>query len=208
MPAGPITTRRRAGTADRKASRLDELNDPAPERPAATGRFGDIRWFELKGNLPLSGSVTEGQSAEAYDLTWDGSVLAVDTDSTFTVYDPFGAYRGRKKDKYSSPHDQGSRGYTQWMPLTLRWEIMWMQPHATLIKGLLTGAVVAGTGTFTIDGVTVLGPPGALITDSDPAAAITVRNRGFEGDDNAIALVLWDESATERLVFDIPCPIA
>ncbi len=178
----------------------------SPKGTRYVDRGQGVRRFELKDNLPSSGSVSTGQQATAHPVNAAG-VVDTAVDREFEVHDELGVYRGRKKDKYSSPHSQGSRGVARWSPDAQEWEILSMQPHALQIKGPLTGALVKATGSFNIDGVTVMQPPGAIITDTDPATStFGITNRAFDGDNNAVCIATWDEAAQDWLALDIPCP--
>jgi len=189
-------------------ARLDAmLEDFEHRKPGAVPLRGQQRFrqdayrrFELKDAL------TPGSNATAHPIKSDDS-----TDETaaseFEVYDPYGKHRGRAKDAYSSPHDDGSKGLARYNPLTQQWEIVELQPAALMIKGQLKSALVAASGTFDVDNVSVMQPIGGLITDTDPASSsFTITNRSFDGDDNAWVYALWDEAARAWVAFDIPCP--
>ena len=168
---------------------------------------GDRR-FELKDNLPASGSVIAGQQATAHPVNAAG-VVDTAVDQEFEVYDELGVYRGRKKDKYSSPHNQGSRGIARWSKDAQKWFIVSMQPHALQIMGVINeaGDVAAADSTFDVDAVYVMQPPGAIITDTDPASStFGITNREFDGDNNDEAIATWDEKDTDWKALDVMCP--
>ena len=156
------------------------------------------RRFELNASHSPGGSATEAL------LLVDG---AADTDAIFTVNDPQSMYRGRARGAFGSPHNRGSQGEAQYMPATGTWDIAWMQPHALTIKGSLTGDLASGTGTFSISGVAVMNPPGAIITDTDPGANVTITNRRFDGDAGDEVLAVWDEDSEVWKTPDVMCPI-
>lgn len=158
----------------------------------------DMMRFELKYDL------TPGGTVDAYYLDAVGSIQA---GVVFEVTDVLGVHRGRAAGKYSAPHHRGSQGYAWYMHDLRRFEIIKMQPHALQIKGALTADLVKATGSFNIETVTVMQPPGGIITDTDPASAtFNITNRKFDGDDEAICIATWDEAATDWLALDIPCP--
>lgn len=156
----------------------------------------ELRHFELKDDL------TPGNSAAAYQQAWDGSAYAADADSQeFDVYDIGGLHRGRGRDKYGSPHNTGSCGTAVQGGESGEWEIVWMQPAATLITGLLTGDLATTDTTFQIDGVTIMLPIGGIITDQDPAADMTIHNilqneagDYWNSDDNGYVRAVWNEA--------------
>lgn len=166
--------------------------------------------FELKDNLPSSGSVSAGQQATAHPVDAAG-VVDTDVDREFEVYDELGVYRGRAKDKYSSPHDQGSRGVAKWSPDAQKWLIVSMQPHALKIMGVINEPVddVEKADTeFNVDAVYVMQPSGGLITDTDPAStAFVIKNRSFDGDNNTECIADWDENDTDWKATDVICPV-
>ena len=145
-----------------------------------------IKLFELKTAL------TPGSTADAYPLDDEGDPITDDEDLVFEVEDVCGVYRGRAKDAYDEPHDQGSRGEAR-----LRngvWEIVYLTPHALVIRGQLTAALATTDSTCTIDGLEVMQPSGAIIVNSDPAAAMTSTNRhSHEGSEDGEVTAMWDE---------------
>jgi hypothetical protein len=158
-----------------------------------------IKLFELKTAL------TPGSTADAYPLDDEGDPITDDADVVFEVVDTRGIYRGRAKDAYSSPHDQGSRGEAR-----LRngvWEITYLQPHALLIRGQLTADLEATDATCTIDGVEVMQPSGAIIVTTDPAANVTSTNRHkHEGSENGEVTAAWDEANDVFYNVQTDCP--
>ena len=169
-------------------SRGRRYDRPAPHRPVFQSRY-----FELKDDL------TPGGSATALLREWNSGTSQYETGTDeFEVYDVFGEYRGRKKDKYTTPHDAGSRGEAVQNTQNSHWEIKELQPAALMILGQATADF--STATFTIDGVVVLQPIGGLITDQDPAGNITVANLfGYAGSDNDSIVAIWDE-ANDRYI--------
>ena len=161
--------------------------------------------------VELAQDLTPGESAKFFPATWnpddgwetDTSTAVEDLADTETLYDPLGGHRGRAYGKFDSPNQDGSRAVIE--RIGGLWIVQWMQPTALLIYGLLTADLASGTSTFLIDGVTVT-PPGALITSEDPAGDITIRNKGFEGDNNGHCAALWDEANNEFMAFDVACP--
>ena|GEM_PF-5689140 len=151
-----------------------------------------VRHFELKN------AHTPGGTTTAHPQDWDSDTSEWVTDDDeareFDVTDPLEKFRGRGKDEYSSPHDEGSKGVAQKNNQSGEWEIVQMQPAALLIRGLATAAG-SGTSSFSIDGVDVIEPIGAVITDQDPAANLTVYNSLADGrwGDNAKVEAEWNE---------------
>jgi hypothetical protein len=163
----------------------------ARKRNRKHAKPGDpTKLFELKTAL------TPGGTADAYPLDDEGEPITDDSDVVFEVEDVRGIYRGRAKDAYSSPHDQGSRGEAR-----LRngvWEITYLTPHALAIRGQLTDDLADTDSTFDIDNVIILQPEGSIIVDHDPADATTVNNTfAHEGDNNGIARADWNQSTGE-----------
>ena len=161
------------------------------------------RHFELKDAL------TPGGTATAHPLEWDNDAgdWTVNTEAAdeFEVEDLRGIYRGRAKDAYSSPHNQGSRGEAR-----LRngvWEITYLQPHALLIRGQLTADLETTDATCAIDGVEVMQPSGAIIVTTDPAANVTSTNRHkHEGSENGEVTAAWDEANDVFYNVQTDCP--
>jgi len=162
--------------------------------------------FELKNNLPASGTVSAGQQATAYRLKPNDTV---DTATEFEVYDERGIYRGRKNGRYSSPHDRGSKGVARWNRVQGRLSIVSMTPHALQIMGTIneSSGVEKTDSSFNIDNVYVMQPPGAIITDTDPASSsFGIANREFAGDDNDYMIATWDENYYDWRALDVMCP--
>jgi hypothetical protein len=155
------------------------------------------RRFELNVSHDPGGSATEAL------LVVDG---VADTDAMFAVNDPLSMYRGRAKDAYGSPHNQGSRGESEYMPDTGTWDIRQFQMHALMIRGDLTGDLSASDDDFEISSVVVMSPVGAIITDTDPAGNVTIQNRRFDGDSSEEVVAAWDEPSEKWIALDVMCP--
>lgn len=169
--------------------------------PLVRSRVG-TRQFELKDAL------TPGGSATAYRRNWNDTSeeWEADTDDEFEVYDELGIYRGRAKDAYSSPHDEGSIGWAQ-KQKSGRWEITHLTPAALMIRGQNTAAVATTDSTFTIDGVAVAHPIGGIITDQNPAGNITIYNvHDMEGDNNGEVTAIWNEATDHWEGVQMDCP--
>lgn len=163
--------------------------------------------YELKDNIPVSGSVAKEQTGTAYRLKADDTV---DTGTEFEIFDEEGVFRGRKNGLYSSPHDRGSQGIVRWNRDQDRLSIVTMTPHALQIMGLINeaGDVVKADSSFDVDAVYVMQPSGAIITDTDPASStFSITNRSFDGDDDAEAIATWDEKDTDWKALDVICPV-
>ena len=156
-----------------------------------------IRRFELKD------AHTPGATSTAYLLVDDGG-LTVDTDVEFEVTDKFGIYRGRAKDAYADPNHQGSRGLAEYFFDSNEWHILWMTPHALMIRGQATAAWTAAT--FTIDTLKVMQPTGAIIVDQDPGGNITVYDIfDWDGVNNADVVAAWNENTDHWEAIQVSC---
>lgn len=158
-----------------------------------------LRPFELKDSLSPGGNAT------AYLLDYNGGYSVTETE--FEVYDELGIWRGRKKDEYTSPHDQGSRGYAKWMEESEQWAIVQMQQSAVMIQGSLTADLQSSDSTFTISSAHVIQPIGGIITDQDPAGNITVYNVfSWEGDNGGLCIAVWNEYSDHWEALQVECP--
>ena len=80
-----------------------------------------------------------------------------------------------------------------------------MEPHALMIQGAVT--LDWDSNPDTIDGVIVLQPIGAIITNTDPAEDVAVTNLfGHTANENKIVVAVWDESTTSYKSLQIGCP--
>lgn len=165
--------------------------------------------FELKDDLAPLGE------ADAYRLPWVATsrtagdyTASTNSDKLIIkVVDVLGVFRGRKRDKYFSPHNAGSKGLAWKAPWRLYWEILSIQPHALMVRGLATADFDDGDSTITIDNVSVMQPAGGLIVTTDPAADLTVYNdTKFASDNNAIVKAIWNENDDRWEISDAPCP--
>ena len=185
-----------------EGARLFAIFSPQSGRWEALAPHGGLKiQFELKT------AKTPGNSATAYVRVWSGSDYVTDTDYEVTVYDRLGKWRGRAKDAYSSPNDAGSRGVAEWDDVAQRLEIVDMQPHALMIRGLATADFTDADGNIDIDGVDVMQPIGGLIANTDPAGNVNCTNdTGFSGDNNAVVKAVWNEDSARYEISDVPCP--
>ncbi len=158
------------------------------------GDATEQRHFELKS------AHTPGSTTPAHPQDWNGSAWVTDTDSAreFDVTDPLSEYRGRGKDTYSTPHDDGSIGVAEQNSVSDEWEIVRMQPNALALEGS-----IYADATLEADGVHVMNPSGAIIVDQDPAGNITFTNPHSHADidEDMLVYLVWDESIpgwTER----------
>ena len=109
----------------------------------------------------------------------------------------------------SAPDGWGRAIIARWSPDAQKWLIVWMQPHALQIMGVIneSGDVAKADSTFDVDAVYVMQPPGAIITDTDPASStFSVTNREFDGDNNDEAIATWDEKDVDWKALDVMCP--
>jgi len=161
----------------------------------------EFRYGELKDDLAPSGTAT------IYRREWSGSAWVTDTDADkeFEAVDVLGIYRGRKKDKFTSPHNEGSIVRSVLNTDSNQWEIVEITPHALWITGSLTDDFDTDED-FTVDGVAVMFPTGAIIVDTDPAANITAHNgHDWDGSNNALAELRWNEASTQWDCVELDC---
>jgi hypothetical protein len=123
---------------------------------------GHLIHFELLADL------TPGSTALACPASAVSTII-----STFEVADTLNKFAGRARSKYSDPHDVGSRGLAK-RRVGGDYQIVAMQPRATLLYGTVTTSV--NSTTFYIQNVRVCAPAGGLIIDQDPAGNIRVQN--------------------------------
>lgn len=158
--------------------------------------------FELKTALE------PGMTATAYLRRYNSSTDEYETDTSteFIVSDVEALHRGRAKDAYSSPHDEGSIGEARYFPESNRFEIERMQGHALWLVGDVYADFATTDSTFEIDNVQIAFPIGAIITDTDPAANITVHNiHDWDGTANAKAEVKWNEHKKRWECTELDC---
>ncbi len=160
-----------------------------------------IRWFELKNDL------VPGGSAGAYSLNLSGNPITNDASTEITVYDALGQFMGRAKDKFSSPHNQGSRGVARWCNYFKKWHVEKLTPHALMIRGIATDDVAEGDDTFDIEEVRILFPTGAIICDHDPGEDTTVENIFKHAiDEGYPAQANWNQQSGEWDSVQSACP--
>lgn len=157
-------------------------------------------------HLELKGALSPGGSAPAHPRLWNGAAYVTDTDTEFEVFDVLGQFRGRGIDDFGSPHNEGSFGTAVRGLTVARWEIEDLQPTALMLHGQLTGDVETTDSTFTIDGVEIMQPVGAIITDTEPGDPITVNNLfSFEGDDGGQCIIVWNEDDADWDALQMEC---
>lgn len=165
-------------------------------------------WVELKTKMPSSGSVAANQSTVAHPRDWSGSAWVTDTDAgrEITIYDTLGKFRGRGKDDFSSPHNQGSIARVVLNADNARYEIRDMTPHALWIRGLSDAAWTTPSTLDIAASAVVMQPSGAIITHTDPAVKIPVNDvRDWEGASGVVIEAFWDESTQEFKARMVPC---
>jgi hypothetical protein len=186
-------------------------------RAGSTGE----QWCRVRISNPSSGSGvyrvlfelkydhTPGGTTGVYPRDYDGAdwVTDVDDDRVFSVRDERAVYRGRARDKFSSPHDRGSYGEALRFPGCSDWIMVWLEPHALMVKGQLTDDLASTDSTFEIDGFEIMQPTGGLIVDQDPGDDLTIQNTfSCEGDDNGIVIAEWNEAQAHWEAQGIACP--
>ncbi len=166
---------------------------------AATGV--ERRHFELKDPH------TPGSTTAAHPRDWTGSAWVTDTAANreFDVTDQLSEYRGRGKDDFSSPHNQGSLGVAERNTASGEWEIVRMQAHALWLVGNVYADFAAGVD-FEIDGTEIAFPIGSIITNTDPAANIPVTNiHNWDGSEDGVAEVRWNEEQARYETPELDC---
>jgi len=154
--------------------------------------------FELTAYQDLA----PGGTAYANPLNADGTPY---TDVTFDIEDVYGMFRGRKRDKFASPHNKGSRGYALMNASLDSGEILYMQPVALTLRGVTYAAVTGGAITLTSHHV--MEPVGGIIWDQDPAGDITCDNTfSSEIDEGGIVVANWDEATVDWQGYPTECP--
>ncbi len=166
-------------------------------------------WVELKNKMPSSGAVAAGQSTVVHPRDWNGSAWVTDTDAAreLTAIDTLGVYRGRGKDDFTTPHNQGSLARIVLNSDSNLYEFRDMTPHATWIRGLSDAAWTTPSTLFiATTGLNIMQPSGAIFTNNDPAVKITVNDvRDWEGASGVIVEAFWDESTQEFKARMVPC---
>jgi len=195
MPNGPLTVYYEDGQSGHEDDELIAVWNEANVRYELLPCQGDgLRLFELKDDL------TPGSYADAYRVEWSTTTYSVDTGEVFQVNSlndsgsGLGMFRGRAKDKFSSPHDQGSWGWAVWARERKQWEVVQMEPTAMMVRGNATADWESSTLAITATGREIMQPVGAILTDQDPAGNLTVYNptglAGLSGDD---VIAVWNE---------------
>lgn len=173
-------------------------------RQPRTGPAHFLTYFELSEDLELGGTAAAWKLVE----TADGLELpAVEDREIIVVADSLVQCRGRGKDKFDDPHDDGSRGLARYNAARAKWTIVQIQPPALIIRGLLTADLATTGGTFTIDGLSIMQPVGGMMIDQDPADPITVYNVfSWEGDNNGVCIAAWNEDTGHWEAVNVECP--
>jgi len=157
--------------------------------------------FELSDD----GDLAPGGTAYAHPLEHDGSP-DTDADRKFQVKDFLGIHRGRAKDKYTTPHDDGSQGYAKRCLDSNLWEILSMQPQALMLQGVTTAAVTGSAFSLT-SAHHVMQPVGGIITDHDPADTCSVQNPfAMDIDSGGDVVAAWDEAGGHWDAIQALCP--
>jgi len=185
------------------------MKDERREKTSGRSARMPVGCRERERRFELKAALTPGGSATAYQRVWDGAAwqTIVDSRAEFTVVDDLGLHRGRGRDAFGSPNDAGSKGRARWDGETDRWVILWMEPSALMIRGVTYAVVATTDATFGIDSLSLIQPIGALITDQNPAAWITVQNTyEWEADAGAPAAAVWNEAEAEWEAIQVACP--
>jgi len=183
-----------------------------PTAPPALG-IGDSVWATKRGNrwelispaesvalrrFELKDTLTPGSNATAYLVNWTGAAYETDTDTEFEVYDALGCFRGRAKGA-----EVGSDGYAEWEADASRWEIIHMVPHALRISCTADGSVATTDSTFSVTGVTIMQPTGAILLDP----VTTVYNVfSWAIDNGGLVHACWNESTEYWEAVQAECP--
>ncbi len=176
----------------------------------AVVRLGNVsNDFELHPHFELKTALTPGGTATAhlrrYDPDTDAYVTDTDEDLEFVVSDVEGLHRGRARDAFSSPHNEGSIGEARYFAESNRFEIERMQPHALWLVGDVYADFAEGVD-FEIDGTEIAFPIGSIITNTDPAANIPVTNiHNWDGSEDGVAEVRWNEEQVRYETPELDC---
>ncbi len=165
-------------------------------------------WVELKNKMPSSGSVTANQSTDVHPRNWNGSAWITDTTASeeITAYDVLGKFRGRGKDDFTTPHNQGSLARIVLNSNSNLYEFRDMTPHATWIRGLSDAAWTTPSTLDIAATAVVMQPSGGIITHTDPAVKIPVNDvRDWEGASGVVVEAFWDESTQTFKARMVPC---
>jgi hypothetical protein len=164
----------------------------------------DVWRVELAESTGSSGSENDLEPggtalANLYERNDEG-VFAPNTDVEVTIVDRMSWHRGRARNKFDSPHEDGSRYYVKYFADEDIWEIIGPRSHATHIRGTVTshsggGDFTGSDETFEIQDAEVLVPTGGIITDQDPGQDITIYNVfRCDGSTGGEVQAIWDEA--------------
>ena len=149
------------------------------------GRGSRFKYFELYDSL------APGGSAEAYPMEYDddsGLYVTDLTEDTFTVYDVGGRFRGRARGVESGW--DGSKGLAVYR--NGRWEIDWLQEHATWILCLVNGAFETGDANISVDNIVVIAPTDTALRMSNITEVDNLHS--WAGGDGQTLQARWDDS--------------
>lgn len=173
---------------------------------AGTVVWAIVRLGKATGPIPfmLKESLTPSGTATAYYTTAAGAII--DEALTFTVTDTVGDKRARGKDDVDSGAGDGAKGLVEVLADGTK-AIIEIQQQAKRCTCLLQGALTDSDASITVDNISP--------TDGGqtPGASVTAYNQrnpsntgGFEGDDNAVSKIEWDEDNDRWELYDVPCP--
>jgi len=154
----------------------------------------------------LTADLTPGGTATAVRLVPDGSDWTdADHEHEVTVRDVLGTTRGKARTETL----QGTRLYACKAHDHADWDVVSAQSWPLRIRGKLTAALATTDATFTIDGVTVMSPVGAIAVGHiiDGSGQVTVYNvLAHEGDNNGEVIAGWNEATRHWEVIQTECP--
>lgn len=155
-------------------------------------------------HFELSSSHAPGGTTAAYPRNWDSGEDDYVTDTTadtFDVVDVLKRFRGRERDEGAPAEDDsgGTRGKHGSFGVAVyrhgRWEIEYVQPHATGIFCYVNDAsgFASTDSTFGVDAVVVIQPVDTALLMAD-VATISNARLDWDGDDNAPMYLWWDDA--------------
>ena len=133
-----------------------------------------LQYFELKDDLNTSSNTVDAYP-RYYDHLTDKWIT--DEDVVLTLTDQLHTRKGRKRDKFFPPNDEGSFGRAVKHTVTNLWHIVDLVPTALWLSGIIVSDFNSDASVFFIKpNPTIDFPIGAVITDQDPAIVMVVFN--------------------------------
>lgn len=177
-----------------------------PAKPAAISRE---RMFELSADHAPGGTTT------AYPREWGSEGYETDYEAgLLTLYDPEKRFRGRGYDSSieAVTDDNGKRGRYGSRGKAVyrngRWEIEWLQPHATVLSCVVLDedGFVEGDSTIGIDVIIVIAPVRSALLMKNAGPTVSNERLDWDGDTGAPMYLLWDDAVAEYHPLQMKCP--